>query len=78
MQSVFRPRAQRNAFRYRGARQQSRLFAPENPRLRHSPNSPTGFAELFRDDLPGLHYSVSIYLGRSEFGVDSKQLAELL
>jgi hypothetical protein len=39
MRSTFHPHAQRNAFRRRDARQQSRLFARENPRLRHSPNS---------------------------------------
>src|SRR4029450_8935113 len=37
--STFHPRAQRNAFRRRGVRQQRRLFAHENPRLRRSPNS---------------------------------------
>ena len=37
-QSAFHPRAQRNAFRRRGAHQQRRLFAPENPRLKRSPN----------------------------------------
>ena len=31
--------AQRNVFRRRDARQQSRLFARENPRLRHSPTT---------------------------------------
>jgi len=31
---LFIRRAQRNAFRRRGARQQSRSFVPENPRLR--------------------------------------------
>jgi hypothetical protein len=36
---AFLRRAQRNAFRRRDAHQQSRLFVPENPRLRHSPNS---------------------------------------
>jgi hypothetical protein len=37
--STFHPLAQRNAFRRRGARQQSKLFARSNPRLRRSPNS---------------------------------------
>src|SRR5215468_3549446 len=36
-QSVFHPHAQRNAFRCRGARQQSRLFAPANPKLETQP-----------------------------------------
>jgi hypothetical protein len=38
-QSAFDPRVQRNAFRHRGERQQSRLFAPENPQLTRSPSS---------------------------------------
>jgi hypothetical protein len=38
-QSAFHPHAQRNAFRCRDARQQSTLFALENPRLRRSLNS---------------------------------------
>jgi hypothetical protein len=37
--SVFRPPAQRNAFRRRDARQQSRSFARWNQSLRRSPNS---------------------------------------
>jgi hypothetical protein len=36
---TFHQLAQRNAFRCRGARQQSRSFARENQWLRHSPNS---------------------------------------
>jgi len=36
---TFHPRGQQTAFRHRGARRQSRLFARENLRLRHSPNS---------------------------------------
>jgi hypothetical protein len=36
-QSAFHPRAQQNAFRRRDARPQSRLFAPQNPRLTRSP-----------------------------------------
>jgi hypothetical protein len=35
----FHPHAQRNAFRRRDARQQSRLFARCNQRLKHTPNS---------------------------------------
>jgi hypothetical protein len=38
-QSIFPPRAQRNASRHRGVRQQSRSFARCNPPLRRSPNS---------------------------------------
>jgi hypothetical protein len=38
-QSAFHPRAQRNAFRRRGARLQSRSFEPPNQGLTHSPNS---------------------------------------
>jgi hypothetical protein len=38
----------------RGVHQQSRLFALQNPRLKHSP-SPTGFAEFVGDDFPALH-----------------------
>jgi len=43
--STFHPRAQRNAFRRRDARQQRRLFARWNLSLRRSP-TPTGFAEI--------------------------------
>ena len=39
MQSAFHRPAQRYVFRRRDARQQSRLFARENPRLTRSPNS---------------------------------------
>src|SRR5260370_585628 len=35
--SAFHPHAQRTAFRRRDAHQQSRSFAPRNPRLRRSP-----------------------------------------
>jgi hypothetical protein len=35
--SVFHPHAQRNAFRRRGVRRQSRLFVPGNQRLKHAP-----------------------------------------
>ena len=52
-QSAFHPRAQRNAFRRRDARQQRRSFARENPRRRRSP-TPTGFAEIVSDDSPRL------------------------
>src|SRR5436309_11611025 len=38
-QSAFHPREQRNAFRRRDARQQSRLFVPENQRLRRNRSS---------------------------------------
>jgi hypothetical protein len=38
-QSTSHPHAQRNAFRRRDVRQQSRLFARWNPRLRRSPKS---------------------------------------
>jgi hypothetical protein len=37
--STFHPHAQRTAFHHRDARQQWRLFARENPRLKHNPNS---------------------------------------
>jgi hypothetical protein len=53
-QSGFHPHAGRNAFRRRGALQQSRSFARWNPLLTTSPN-PTGFAEIVSDDLPVLH-----------------------
>jgi hypothetical protein len=39
MRSTFHPHAQRNAFRRRDARQQSRSFARWNQSLRRSPNS---------------------------------------
>jgi hypothetical protein len=50
-QSAFHPHARRNAFRRRDARQQSRLFARENPQLQHSP-TPTGLAEIVSDGFP--------------------------
>jgi hypothetical protein len=37
--SAFHPHAQRNAFRRRDARLQSRSFVPENQSLSHSPSS---------------------------------------
>jgi hypothetical protein len=46
--------AQRNAFRHRGAHQQSRSFARWNQSLRRSPNS-NRFAQIVSDDFPILH-----------------------
>ena len=52
----FHPRTRRNAFRRRDARQQFRSFARPNQVLRHSPSpTPTGFAKILSEDLPGLH-----------------------
>jgi hypothetical protein len=51
---TFHPHAQQNAFRPRGARLQSRLFARWNQSLRHGP-TPTGFAQIVSDDFPVLH-----------------------
>jgi hypothetical protein len=53
-ESAFHPRAQRNAFRRRGVRWQSRLFVRENPRLKPSPGSNRVF-EIVSDDFPILH-----------------------
>jgi hypothetical protein len=53
-QSAFQPRAQRNAFRRHGARQQSRLFALRNPPLKPS-QTPSGFSEIVSDYFPVLH-----------------------
>jgi hypothetical protein len=48
-QSAFHPRAQRDACRRLDVRPQSRLFVPQNPRLKPSPNfHPT----LLRDTTP--------------------------
>src|SRR5438128_12544819 len=49
--STFHRHAQRNAFHRCDARQQRRLFAPQNPWLGHSP-SPTGLAEIVGDYIP--------------------------
>jgi hypothetical protein len=49
--SAFHPRAQRNAFRRRDARQQPRLFARWNQSLRPSPNS-NRLTEIVSDDFP--------------------------
>ena len=60
--SAFHPRAQRNAFHRHDARQQSRPFARQNPRLRPSP-TPTRFLEIVRDDLPVLQSLVQRWSG---------------
>jgi hypothetical protein len=44
--STFHPRAQRNAFRHRDARQQSRSFSRWNQSLDDTAPTPTRFAEL--------------------------------
>jgi hypothetical protein len=49
--SAFHRRAQRTAFRYRDARQQSSSFARWNQSLRRSPNSKPAFAEIISDDF---------------------------
>jgi hypothetical protein len=58
--SFFHRHAQQTAFRYRGARQQSRLSAPRNQRLRPA-QTPTGFAEIVGDYLP-------VYVATLEYG----------
>jgi len=58
-QSAFYPLAQRTAFRRRDARQQSRLFAPENQWLRRA-QAPTSFLEIVSDDLPVIHAQRSL------------------
>src|ERR1043166_2156747 len=52
-QLTFHPLAERNAFRYRGVHQQSRLFALRNPQL-DPDQAPTSFAEIVSDCLPVL------------------------
>jgi len=54
MLSVPDRRTQRSAFHRRGARQQSRSFAPENQRLRPA-QAPTGFFEIVGDYFLVLH-----------------------
>jgi hypothetical protein len=53
-QSAFHPNAQRNAFRRRDVRQQSRSFARWDQWLRPSPNS-NRLAEMIGDDFPVFH-----------------------
>jgi hypothetical protein len=71
--STFHPLAQRNAFRRRDARQQSRLFVPENRRLRPSPRKDKRGADLICDALPfgGLWYggsnAISNAIGYAQF-----------
>jgi hypothetical protein len=54
-QSAFHPRARRNAFRRRDVRQQSRSFAPRNPRLIRSPKLQPRFLRLSAMISPVLH-----------------------
>jgi hypothetical protein len=55
-QSIFHPRAQRNAFRRRDARQQSRSVARENQWLIRNPKTQPGFLEIVSDDFPVFHW----------------------
>src|SRR6266542_2714298 len=52
--SAFHPHAQRNAFRRRDERPQSRSFARENQSLRHN-QAPTAFLDITGDDFSVLH-----------------------
>ena len=57
--SAFHPHAQRNAFRRRDVRLQSRSFARWNQSLRRSPNS-NRFAEIVGDDFPFPYHRLDV------------------
>ena len=71
-QSAFHPRAQRNAFRRRDVRLQSRSFARWNQSMRRSP-TPTDFTDIIGDYFPILHpvpgNRTHDYVGRFELRI---------
>jgi hypothetical protein len=54
-QSAFHPHAQRNAFRPRDVRLQSRLFVLRDPQPTDSPQLHPAFADIVSDYFPVLH-----------------------